>query len=463
MVTVQAVIAANRFGLGARPGELAEISDDHEGWLLAQLVSDTHAAQDQLQSSAEILREFQRLQRVSREARRSDSEERADAEQRAYRSFIRTQYQTQATRRYELAAGTDAPFRERLVHFWTNHFAVSADKQAVTPLVGTLEEEAIRPHVTGRFLDMLMAVEQHPAMLLYLDNQASMGDNSRTARAVARRGRDLGLNENLAREIMELHTLGVDGGYSQEDVTTFAKVLTGWSVGGGQGQGRDEGSIAGEFFFRTNSHEPGAKTILGKRYAADGVGEGEAVLADLAMHPATASFLAEKLARHFVADEPPRELRTALAQTYLDHDGELNAVYEALVSAGAAWEEPLAKYKTPQDFLISTYRAFNQLPDNPERMLTFLELLGQRPYTPGSPAGWPDTMAHWDGGDALIKRIEWAASAGRQIGDRVRPVELGEAILGPVFNDHTRTVVSRAESAAQGLTLLFASPEFQRR
>ena len=199
MVTVQAVIAANRFGLGARPGELAEISDDHEGWLLAQLVSDTHAAQDQLQSSAEILREFQRLQRVSREARRSDSEERADAEQRAYRSFIRTQYQTQATRRYELAAGTDAPFRERLVHFWTNHFAVSADKQAVTPLVGTLEEEAIRPHVTGRFLDMLMAVEQHPAMLLYLDNQASMGDNSRTARAVARRGRDLGLNENLAR------------------------------------------------------------------------------------------------------------------------------------------------------------------------------------------------------------------------------------------------------------------------
>ncbi len=461
MITVQAVIAANRFGLGARPGELDEISRDHEGWLLAQLGSDTQPALRELRSSAEILREFQRLQRLSREARRSDGEERAEAAQQAYRSFIRTEYQSQATRRYELAAVTDAPFRERLVHFWTNHFAVSADKQAVTPLAGTLEDEAIRPHVTGRFVDMLLAVEQHPAMLLYLDNQASMGPNSRAARAASRRGRDLGLNENLAREILELHTLGVDGGYSQEDVTTFAKVLTGWSVGGGQN--RDAESIAGEFFFRASSHEPGAKTMLGNRYGEDGIGEGEAVLTDLAMHPATAHFLAEKLVRHFVADEPPGELVSELARAYLDHDGELNAVYEALVSARTAWVEPLAKYKTPQDFLISTYRAFNQQPDNPERMIAFLDILGQRPYTPGSPAGWPDTMAHWDGGDALIKRIEWAAAVGRQISDRVRPVELGEAILGPLFDDHTRTAVARAESSAQGLTLLLASPEFQRR
>jgi len=461
MVTVQAVIAANRFGLGARPGELAEISEDHQGWLLGQLGSDSRSAHDDLQSSAEIQRESQRLQRISREARRSDSEERAETAQRAYRTFIRTQYQTQVTRRYKHAAATDAPFRERLVHFWTNHFAVSADKQAVTPLAGLFENEAIRPHVTGRFLDMLLAVEQHPAMILYLDNQASMGPTSRAARAASRRGRDLGLNENLAREILELHTLGVDGGYSQEDVTTFATVLTGWSVAGGDD--RDAESSAGEFTFRPNTHEPGAKTILGQRYGEDGVAEGEAVLADLAMHPATAHFLAEKLARHFVADEPPTELVAVLAQAYLTHDGELNAVYEALVSERVAWVEPLAKYKTPQDFLISTYRAFNQQPDNPERMLTFLELLGQRPYTPGSPAGWPDTMAHWDGGDALIKRIEWAASAGRQISDRARPVELGEAILGPVFDDHTRTAVARAESSAQGLTLLLASPEFQRR
>lgn len=461
MVTVQAVIAANRFGLGARPGELDEIGQDHEDWLLTQLGPDADTGGDSLPGSAEILRDVQALQQARNQARlNDDSEGREDAAQ-AYRSFISSQYQTQATRRYQLAAATDAPFRERLVHFWTNHFAVSADKQAVTPLVGTLEEEAIRPHVTGRFLDMLLAVEKHPAMILYLDNQASMGDNSRAARAVARRGRDLGLNENLAREILELHTLGVDGGYSQEDVTTFAKVLTGWTV-----EGRPDSAAAGtagEFLFRPNAHEPGAKTILGKRYAADGVGEGEAVLADLAMHPATAHFLAEKLARHFVADEPPVELVDELARAYLNQGGELKAVYAVLVGARTAWAEPLAKYKTPQDFLISTYRAFDQQPDNPERMIAFLQILGQRPYTPGSPAGWPDTMAHWDGGDALIKRIEWAAAIGRQSRDRARPVQLGEAILGPVFNDHTRTVVSRAESVAQGLTLLLASPEFQRR
>lgn len=461
MVTVQAVIAANRFGLGARPGELDEISRDHEGWLLAQLGADARPARDSFPGSAAILSEFQRLQRVRNEARRSDDAERGENAAQAYRTYIRSQYQIQATRRYELAAATDVPFRERLVHFWTNHFAVSADKQAVTPLVGTLEAEAIRPHVTGRFFDMLLAVEQHPAMLLYLDNQGSMGPNSRAARAGAQRGRDLGLNENLAREILELHTLGVDGGYDQKDVTTFAKVLTGWSVG--VDSGRAAAGAAGKFFFRANTHEPGAKTMLGQRYVEDGLGEGEAVLADLAAHPATAHFLAEKLARHFVADEPPSELVGELAQAYLDHDGELNAVYATLVNARAAWQEPLAKYKTPEDFLISTYRAFNQQPDNPERMLAFLEILGQRPYTPGSPAGWPDTMAHWDGGDALIKRIEWAAAVGRQISDRVRPVELGEAILGPVFSDHTRTAVSSAESSAQGLTLLLASPEFLRR
>ncbi len=460
-MAVQAVIAANRFGLGARPGELDEIGRDHEDWLLAQLGADVPASGDALPSSAEIVREFQRLQLAQREARRSDDEQRADAAAQAYRAYIRSQFQTQATRRYSLATATDAPFRERLVHFWTNHFAVSADKQAVTPLAGTLENEAIRPYVTGRFLEMLLAVEQHPAMILYLDNQGSMGPESRAARAASRRGRDLGLNENLAREILELHTLGVNGGYSQEDVTTFAKVITGWSIGGDND--RADTSTTGEFVFRANMHEPGAKTVLGTRYAEDGVAEGEAVLADLARHPATAHFLAEKLARHFVADDPPGELVQALAETYLNHDGDLNAMYETLVGSRDAWQEPLAKYKTPQDFVISTYRAFNQQPDNPERMITFLELLGQRPYTPGSPAGWPDTMAHWDGGDALIKRIEWASAIGRQIGDRARPEDFGEAILGDVFSDHTRTIISRAESSAQGITLLFASPEFQRR
>ncbi len=461
MATIQAAIAANRFGLGSRPGELDQIGRDHADWLLEQLDGSDSEAAPSAETSAEVIREYQSLARIRNELRRSGDEERGQEAAQDFRNYNRAQYRQQATRRYSIAAATEFPFRERLVHFWTNHFAISADKQTVTALVGKFEDEAIRPHVTGRFSDMLLAVEKHPAMIFYLDNQASIGPNSTAARAAARRGRELGLNENLAREILELHTLGVDGGYTQEDVTTFAKVITGWSVGGNIDRRNAAG--AGEFFFRTNAHEPSAKTILGKRYREDGLREGEAVLEDLASHPATANFLAEKLARHFVADEPPAQLVDDLASTYSRTDGDLSSVYQALIESDYAWREPLAKYKTPEDFLVSTFRAFNSQPDNPERMLNFLELLGQRPYTPGSPAGWPDTMAHWDGGDALIKRIEWAAAVGQQISDRARPVEVGEAILGPVISDHTRTTVSRAESPAQGLTLLLASPEFQRR
>ena len=459
-MTVQAAIAANRFGLGARPGDLAEIGKDHEDWLLMQL-GDPASDESPGPNSAEIVTEFQRLQRARNEAQRNDDNDLADELGREFRSYFTGHYRQQAVRRYELAARTPTPFRERLVHFWTNHFAISADKQVVIPLVGKLEDEAIRPHLTGRFVDMLIAVEKHPGMLLYLDNQASIGPYSITGKFATRVGRAVGLNENLAREILELHTLGVNGGYSQEDVTTFAKVLTGWSVS--PGRRRAEAGRSGQFFFRVANHEPFAKTILGKRYRQGEVDEGEAVLEGLAMHPSTAGFLAEKLARHFVADEPPAGLVADLAATYLEHDGDLNAVYEALVGAREAWTEPLAKFKTPRDFVISTYRGFNRQPDNPEQLLTFLELLGQRPYTPGSPAGWPDTMAHWDGGDALIKRIEWSAALGRQISDRVRPEELGDAILGDNFGDHTRTAVARAESSAQGLTLLLSSPEFQRR
>jgi uncharacterized protein (DUF1800 family) len=461
MVTAQGVIAANRFGLGARPGDLADIGEDHREWLRAQLVGKADIGSGANLNSADILREFQRLQRARNEARRSDNEEAGDTAQREFGAYVRTQYRLQTERRYALAAVTDSPFRERLVHFWTNHFAVSADKQAVTPLVGTLEEEAIRPQVTGRFVDMLVAVAQHPAMILYLDNQASMGPNSRAARAASRRGRALGLNENLAREILELHTLGVGGGYSQADVTSFANVITGWSIGGGNESGGT--GQAGTFFFRAGTHEPGAKTVLNKRYREAGIAEGEAVLADLARHPSTAQFLALKLARHFVADEPPQALVSELARVYQSSDGDLTAVYEALIDANSSWQEALSKYKTPHDFLISTNRAFNYQPVNPRRMLTFLEFLGQRSYTPRSPAGWPDTMEHWDGGDGLLKRIEWADAVAAQTGDRVNPAELAEEILGPALGDHTRTAISRAESAAQGVTLLLASPEFQRR
>jgi uncharacterized protein (DUF1800 family) len=277
------------------------------------------------------------------------------------------------------------------------------------------------------------------------------------------------LNENLAREILELHTLGVDGGYTQADVVEFAKVLTGWSIGGTLGEGRGalarfggDGGPPGEFHFRAAIHEPGDKTILGERYRERGVEEGEAVLRALATHPSTATHLATKLARHFVADDPPAKLVERMARAYLQSDGELASLYRALIEADETWREPLAKFKTPHDFAISAYRLLGFVPDDLQPVTAFLTQAGQRPYAPGSPAGWPDTAASWNGGDALLKRIELAAAAGRRIGDRIDPVTRAGEVLG-ALGEHTSMSVRGAESGAQGFALLLASPEFQRR
>jgi uncharacterized protein (DUF1800 family) len=504
MLTAAAAIAANRFGLGARPGDAEAIGSDPRGWLASQLEAPRRARSPAPQpASAAVLEEVREL----RLARAIGARVRAAAEAppgarpgsapsgaapqaaepaapadpaapaidaaalREFGAVVRGHYTDQVAARYRRAIGTDRPFVERLVHFWSSHFAVSADKQPLGAIAGLYEQEAIRPHVTGNFLELLRAAERHPAMILYLDNQLSMGEQSTAATlARRRRGRALGLNENLAREILELHTLGVAGGYTQHDVTELAKVLTGWTIGGALGRDGSPGARfggepgePGQFHFRPVLHEPGAKEILGSRYAERGVEEGEAVLAALALHPATARHLAVKLARHFGADEPPAALVERLAQTYLRNDGELVPVYEALIGADEIWSTPLAKYKTPHELVISTYRALDYTPEDLQPLLAVLTQLGQRPFTPGSPAGWPDIAAAWDGADALLKRVEWAAGVGRATGTRVNPDALAAAVLGASAAQHTYSAIRRAESGSQGLALLFAAPEFQRR
>jgi uncharacterized protein (DUF1800 family) len=486
MLTREAAIAANRFGLGAKPGDAARIGRDPRGWLLAQLEPQRAAPRSGRPASAGVLVETREL-RIARQVRQQARANLAqtpgttapppapgiDAQAiREFGAFVRDHYQAQTAARHRRAIETERPFAERLVHFWSNHFAISADKQPLAALVGLYEDEAIRPHVAGNFYDLLLAVERHPAMILYLDNQASMGEASMAANLVRRnRGRELGLNENLAREILELHTLGVDGGYTQHDVTEFAKVITGWSIGGTLGDGVRPALLArfggdqgrpGEFHFRPAMHEPGTKTILGKQYRERGAEEGEEVLRTLALHEKTAAYLATKLARHFVADDPPAALVDKLAKTYLRNDGDLPSVYRALVAADESWEAPLAKFKTPQDFALSAYRLLDSVPDNLQPITAFLTQAGQRPYTPGSPAGWPDTAANWNGGDALLKRIEFASAAGRAVGDRVDPVARAGEVLGEL-GEHTLAAIRGAESAAQGLALLMAAPEFQRR
>jgi uncharacterized protein (DUF1800 family) len=288
-----------------------------------------------------------------------------------------------------------------------------------------------------------------------------MGPNSLASRLADRRGRELGLNENLGREILELHTLGVDGGYSQQDVRALATIISGWSIGGAPGPARFDSGEPGTFAFREAFHEPGAHTLLGKRYAEDGVAQGRRALADLALHPATARHLATKLARHFVGDDPPAALVERVAAAYLKADGDLPSTYRALLDDEQSWSTPLAKFKTPSDYVHSAWRAAG-LPVGPQGFRV-QEQLGQRPMAPGSPAGWPDRSSDWDGGAALMKRLEWAQEIGTRLGSRVNARQLAADTLGPVWSKESDQAVARAQDAGQALALLLASPEFMRR
>ena len=469
-----AAIAANRFGLGARPGELERLGDPAH-WLLRQLELPAPVlAGEGLRPSAETLTRVTEARRDAREERKRKADAAGDGEQVkvAFKTatIYRPVYVDEAYARLAHAVNTERPFLERLTQFWSNHFAVSIDKVAVLGLAGALEREAIRPRVTGSFTDLLLAVEKHPAMLLYLDNQLSIGPNSRVGKLAARRAGDrkVDINENLAREILELHTLGVNGGYTQADGTTFARAISGWSIGGEENNrrlarlGLDPGK-PGEFHFREAFHEPGAKKLLGKSHGDDGLKQGEAILRDLAMRPQTARFVCTKLARHFIADDPPEAVVDRMTRAWLDSRADLMAVYRSLVASGEAWERPLTKFKTPSDYLHSAYRGLGIPLREKRRSLQGLETLGQRSFSPGSPAGWPDTSADWDGPSALLKRITWADVVSQRMGDARNARELAPKLLGGTLGAETAQAITRAESGAQALTLLLASPEFMRR
>src|SRR5579863_9410192 len=321
MQQLGSTIALNRFGLGARPGELASIGGDGRDWLRAQLAHAPPAVgAGSLATTAQLLGQAFALQREIQAERRSG----ADVQQKLPQ-FLKPIYTTEATARVRQAVLTERPFVERLTQFWSNHFAVSVDKQYMAGLAGSFEREAIRPHVLGNFGDLLVAAEMHPAMLLYLDNHLSVGPHSDAARRaeLRRRPAKIGINENLGREILELHTLGVGGGYTQADVTSFATVITGWSVGGGNGLFAT--GPPGRFVFRPDTHEPGPKTVLGRRYADKGYEQGVEVLSELAQHPSTARHIATKLAQHFIADEPPPAVVARLARAFTEHGGDLLA------------------------------------------------------------------------------------------------------------------------------------------
>jgi uncharacterized protein (DUF1800 family) len=459
-----AAIAANRFGLGARPGDLETIAGDPRGWLKAQLRAESSPppALAQLPTASEAVVTFTSWLADLRTARME-----ATAGATVQKSFVGAfgpGLAAGAKARIETVTGSDRPFFDRLCGFWRNHFTVSAAKPAVVTLAPIFERDVVRPNACGRFEDMLLASCRHPGMLMYLDNYLSVGPDSLVGRRpqvlpAQLQGRMRGLNENLAREILELHTLGVRTGYTQDDVVSLAKCITGWTI-----HGPKDPQEAGVFRFLKVAHEPGAQTLLGKTYAEDGEAQGEAALRDLAAHPATAQHLATKLVRHFVADDPPPAAVARVAAAYRSSGGDLAVSAAALVDSPEAWSRAPAKFKPPEDYVISTLRALGGPELAGPQLVALLDRMGQRPFSPPGPDGWPDVEERWTGTDAVWKRLEWADAVGRRLGAASHdPAGRAREALGPQLSEATLQAIQAADSPAQGLALFLVSPEFQRR
>jgi len=449
--SLEAAIAVHRFGLGARPGEIRGSGASPKTWLMGQL----NVAADQpksigadpLKSGGDLVVEMFEYLREAKAAKDDP-----------VKRFINTRvpiYVNEMAARFAQGIMTDKPFAERLVWFWSNHFVVSAQNPRALVFVGAFEREAIRPHINGKFEDMLLAVVGHPAMLLYLDNAQSVGPDSMGGKLGGK-----GLNENLGRELMELYTLGVDGGYSQDDVIALAKILTGWSI--------DKSGANDGFRYYGFLHEPGSFTLRGKTYASGQEG-GLAALHDLAHDPATARHIARKFATQFIADNPSPESIARLEKSFNETGGDLRALAETAVNDPAAWTAGPGKLRTPVEYVTAAMRLMGWPHGGDEEkqikgVMAATRLMGEFPLAPPSPKGWPDNSDAWSGPDAVLNRIEWA----RELGNRL-PAQGFDALaaandsLGPLLQPATRAAMTGAANPGEAIALLVASPEFQRR
>ena len=441
----QALIAAHRFGLGPRPGEINLIASDPRGWLIEQLEAAprTPEAMQDLPPAADNVLDWWAAVSIS-----------VAELVRRIRTDYRDLWRREAKARLAAAITSEQPFRERLVWFWGNHFTVSGRKAVVIGMAGAHEREAVRPYVSGRFRDMLHHAVSHPGMLFYLDNYGSVGSKSKMSQVGPYRR---GLNENLAREILELHTLGVKAGYTQRDVREFAKMLTGWT------NGRQYHAAPGKFYFRQEFHEPGPKTVLGQAYREDGVNEGRAVLDRLATHEATARHVVTKLARHFIADEPPASAVRALSAKFLETEGDLMAVARTLVELPEAWVASPGKFKTPQEYVVGAMRAVGGEVDTNE-LVAVLNSFGHLPLMAPSPAGWADVAGPWLNPDSALRRARFAAAlSARRQGSEASLKQIAQATIEGLAPAETLRTIAAADSPEEGLALLLASPAMQRR
>src|SRR5688572_21426884 len=470
--------ALNGFGLGARTGERQRIGDPR-AWLRSQLQGDAPLINAPAEASTNAISEAIRAFRMLAQA--SDQQARQQA-RRALVSIAASESRAALTERVT----TDRPFVERLVAFWSNHLCVSVGaKIRVAPLAGSYEREAVRPHVLGRFEDMVLASAKHPAMLVYLDNFQSIGPSSRGAQFGGRgRGQGAqqprGLNENYARELLELHTLGVNGGYTQQDVQELAKILTGWTVGGlarargqtmpsrgrrprGRPTVQDDSDGRIGFAFQELLHEPGSKTVLGTRYTEDGVEEGERVIRALVRHPSTARFIAAKLVTHFVSDEPSASAVDRIARVFRESEGDLRVVSTALIDVPEAWSDGARKFRTPQDWFVAVLRAFNAS-EVSETAMPVLRQLRHPLWSPQSPKGFGDRTQEWADPDSLLNRAELARTIARRLrAQRVGPRILLDVVDVPPDDPLHKLLAANTVAADERIALALAGPAFQGR
>ncbi len=441
-------LALNRFGLGARPGGIRRIARDARAAIEEEIATPRIAHVPQRRLPGYV-----------------------DACQVVHTSF-EAEYrlkERELSARIAKHMEPEIGFVERLVMFFSNHFSMSINKDgAILATLGQLERDVIRANVLGRFEDMLLGVIGHPAMIAYLDNADSIGPNSPIGLSWG-----VGLNMNLAREILELHTLGVGGGYGEADITALAAIISGWSyVRGWEADYRMNGGNRrnrGQFIFRADWHEPGPQVLLGRSYGQPGQRQGRAALSALAGHPATAQFLAFKLVRHFLTDTPTPDLVDPLAEAYRRSDGSLRAMARALIALPQAWTLPLTKLRTPYELQIAEMRAMNRTYDPKERwpFSEALRALRNLPWERGPPDGYPEETAYWMGPDGMRVRLEtaqlnaWALQGIHNY--RKRPMELARSLFDDALSGPSRVAIAGAPDQLQGLTTVFMIPEFQRR
>ena len=469
------------------PAKLSAQAPIPKSWLIAQIApaQQPQGPDGPFRTGDQLVAEIAAYRKQRREMKKDDAD--------GLKAFVKQQRQIlidEMSARFDLGFTTSRPFAERLVWFWTNHFTISTQNAGTASVAGAYEREAIRPFIAGKFEDMLFAVATHPAMLIYLNNAQSIGPDSRAGQMAKR-----GLNENFGRELMELYTLGVDGGYTQADVIALAKILTGWSVDTGAPENnrpfarflqarfnqdampQDPGMSSGFRYF-PNRHEPGTVSLRGKTYP-DGYEGGRAAIHDLAHDPATARFIATKFAVHFIADNPPPASVARLEKIFRDTGGDLKAMAVAVVEDPAAWTPGPGKMRPPVDFVTATYRLLNlprRMPRRPmpnpaaqRQTLAAMQacrLMGQFPMAAPSPKGWSDQSSDWSGPDAVLSRIAFArqlASRLPQNFDTPQVVQLADNALGPRLTATTRSAVAGTADAGEALALLISSPEFQRR